>query len=671
MVSVFLGAFVVALFASLIGCAVALNLFPWFRSGERKAGHFRVDQSTGNFQVDLRRNGVKVQRVRPGSAELPLVGGPAMIIAVVVVGLVAGFVLNFGTDQWKLLGILLVSALGFGAVGFVDDWRKVHRGVGISEITKFAGVAIVSLGAAVALNRLIVVGRLSARFAYPPYSDIPVLGAILQHTHFAWIAFFLLMTVTVATTTPLAVDFADGMDGLCGGLMVSAALAFAVVLLDGNRMDQWPLALVSLVIAGAAVGYLPFNWPSSWRGRTSATKRRARVIMGDSGSLALGGLLALVAVMSRLEFLLLIIGGIFVLEGLSALISARILVKFFRRFLYLERYRSGRGFPHTELPLPFLATPMHHHFDLLGWDRRRLVFGAWLLGAGLGVLGVASVMTPFSWERYLARLVGLGVLVAVWQTGPWTRYFFIGLAHTRGAANAPRRLGLFYGFPFKLFGRRLFACVDMTDISEEEITGPIEDLSLWQRMNVFDARSLLGYYCYRADAYEDALRIWDRIPAPNLKVRPEIEEKLAEVRHRVALEAEGMEDVLPSSPSIQERQGTPTTLAASADDPSASQWRLTAPTGRLTQPPRLEPGQHDPSQTYPPVTQLWTASSWRSALSATQTQPEPTEAPAADAATAAPPPAHDSTGHPPAQAEAADHTADEPTSGRSESIQIP
>ena len=112
--------------------------------------------------------------------------------------------------------------------------------------------------------------------------------------------------------------------------------------------------------------------------------------MGDSGSLALGGLLALVALISRLEFLLIIIGGVFLLEGLSALISARILVRFFRHSLFLERFRAKRGFPHTELPLPFLATPMHHHYDLLGWDRKKLVYTTWLVGAFLGLLGVPA-----------------------------------------------------------------------------------------------------------------------------------------------------------------------------------------------------------------------------------------------------------------------------------------
>jgi hypothetical protein len=265
--------------------------------------------------------------------------------------------------------------------------------------------------------------------------------------------------------------------------------------------------------------------------------------MGDTGSLALGGLLALVAIISRLEFVLLFIGGVFVLEGLSALISARILVRFFRKFLRLERYNSsGRGFLHTEFPLPFLATPMHHHYDLLGWDRKRLVYGAWLLGTGLGVLGVASVIGTFTWQRYLARFAALLVIAFVWQTGPWTRSFFIGIhrpvADVDSVSKPPSVLGLYYGFPFRLFGRRLYGEVDTTSITSEAFHSPAEKLFLWQRMSVFDARSVLGFYCYQEGAIDDALRVWGRIPKGNLEKRPDIADMLAEVRHTVALRAE-------------------------------------------------------------------------------------------------------------------------------------
>jgi UDP-N-acetylmuramyl pentapeptide phosphotransferase/UDP-N-acetylglucosamine-1-phosphate transferase len=616
MIESFLGAFLTAALLCALFCAVAWGLFPWFRSGERKEGNFKADQSTGGFRFDHKKKELKKQPFRVSSSELPLVGGPALLLATVAASLGFAFWLGLDPPEWLLLGLVLVGLAGYGFIGFIDDWQKVHRGVGITEAQKFIGVLIVSLGIGIAFNRLVVTKYLSARFPYPPYSDIPLLGEVLQHAHFAWIIFFIGVTVVVGVTTPLAVDFADGMDGLCGGLLVSASLAFAVILLFQNQKDLWPLVVVSLAVAGASLGYLPFNWPSAWRNRVPGRKRRARLIMGDTGSLGLGGALALVAIISRLEVLLIIIGGVFVLEGLSALVSARILVKFFRRFLFLERFGDSRGFPHTEFPLPFLATPMHHHYDLLNWNRERLVYLAWLLGATFGLLGVASVRAPLTWERYLARFVALLVLVAIWQLGPRTKLFFLGLALKRtDPPNSPRRIGLFYGYPYKLFGRRLYHCVDLTSVRETDLTSPAEDLSLWQRMSVFDARSLLGFYCYRAGAIEDAWRVWDRLPRPNLEVRPEIEELINEVRHQIALD-----DV---ENDLSER------APLSADDPgSAGTWRASAPPDsesasarlRASEAEHIDLANSSTSANSVPAP-FWNPSSWATAMAPVDGQP--------------------------------------------------
>ncbi|HLZ24050.1 MAG TPA: hypothetical protein VKQ30_18200 [Ktedonobacterales bacterium] len=646
MMSLLLAAVVVALVVCALACIVTLRLFPWFRSGERKEGHFRPDQSTGSFRVDTRKGVVRVSSVRPGSSELPLLGGPAIVLGIIVAAIGTGIILHLNTDQWVLLITLLAATLGFSIVGFLDDWRKVHKGEGISEIQKGIGVILVSLAAAIALNRAITTQRLSARLAYPPYSDIPGLGHLLVDQKFAWIIFFLFMTITVASGTSLAVDFADGMDGLSGGLMLSAALSFAAILLGEGEKELWPAVIVVLAIVGAVVGYLPFNWPSSWRARSQGRgRRRAKLIMGDSGSLALGGLLALVAIISRQEFVLIFIGGVFVLEGVSALVSARILVKFFRRYLVLERYGGTRGFAHTEMPLPFLATPLHHHFDLLGVDRKRLVYSAWLLGAVLGVLGVASQIGIFTWERYLARFVAFLIIIAVWQSGPWTKSFFIGLVRPYGAAeDQPRNLALFYGFPFRLLGWPLYSRIDTTYATEMDLRTPAEKLSLWQRMSVFDARSVLGYYCYRSGSFPDALRVWSRIPTVNLEKRPEIAEMLAEVRHVSALRADGEELPEPVREEIQQQRDdwamdpNATTAAQMPIPPGAA-----ASSARQPQPPaasrlaatHLEPVDVVPPSVAPgnqPGSTFWTPttySSWKAGQPAT---------PATDAGTASVPP---------------------------------
>ncbi len=537
---VILFGFIAAFVVSLLVCLIALHLFPRFRSGEHKPGVFRPDQSTGSFRFDLSSSNRRVEQPAGGrevsALELPLVGGPAMAIAAIAASVITGWLLNISTDQWVLLTILLAGLTGFTLVGFMDDFQKFRRGTGISELQKFAGVLFVSLVVGAALNRLVP----SARFAYSPYSDVPLLGPIIQHIHFAWPIFFLLLTSTVSSATSLSVDFADGLDGLAGGLIVSAALAFAVIILAQHDPDSSPLVLASLAAAGAALGFLPHNWPSAWaaRGPSRRVHRAARLIMGDSGALGLGGLLGLIAIVSRQELPLIFIGGAFVLEGFSALYSARILTRFFRHFLRVIRYADAKAnVPHTEFPLPFMATPMHHHFDLLGWDRRRLVYGAWTLGAGFATLGVAAALAPFTWERYLARFVALLIAIVVWRSGRWTRHYFVGLHPFK--KPGPRQLALFYGYPFLLFGKPLYHLVEtVPEVGEDAIQNPIEEAFLWQRVTIYDARATLGYFCYRANYYNAALSQWRRIPRPNLHMRPQIGELMRGAEQLMMLERE-------------------------------------------------------------------------------------------------------------------------------------
>lgn len=573
--------FAVALILSLILCWLARRIFPRFRSGEHKPGVFRPDQSTGSFRFDLSSASRRVEQPAGGrevqAMELPLVGGPAMAIATVCACVLTGLILHISPDQWMLLTILLAGLAGFTLVGFIDDFQKYRRGQGLSEIQKFAGVLIVSLLIGVALNRLIP----SAKHAYSPYSEIPLLGQIILHVHFAWPIFFLLLTSTVCSATSLSVDFADGLDGLAGGLIISATLAFAVIILAQHDPGGNPLVLAALAASGAALGFLPHNWPSAWaaRGPSRKVQRAARVYMGDSGALGLGGLLGLVAIVSRQELPLIFIGGAFVLEGFSALYSARILTRFFRHFLHVIRFTDVRHtVPHTEFPLPFMATPMHHHFDLLGWDRRRLVYGAWTLGAGFATLAVAAALAPFTWERYLARFIALLIAIIVWRSGRWTRSYFVGLHPYKRVGS--RQLALFYGYPFLLFGKPMYHLVEtVPEVGEEAIQTPVEQAFLWQRVTIFDARAVLGYFCYRANYYNAAINQWKRIPHPNLQMRPQISELLRGAEQLMMLEREATQPMkleemtVRGAPSNEDsRQPAPhsdKTPATSEADPSS------------------------------------------------------------------------------------------------------
>ncbi|HWS83156.1 MAG TPA: hypothetical protein VN207_02745, partial [Ktedonobacteraceae bacterium] len=399
--------FLICAIASFLVCRLAKALFPKFRSGEHKPGTHRPDILPGGREIK--------------TIELPLIGGPSFILTIVGTGIGAAYLLHFSRDQWTLLLIALGATLGYTLVGFIDDWGKVYRNTGISEYAKFTGVFLVGCTAAALYFFLLPnIGQES----YSIWKDLPILNTILcvhpikgtqncsivgnPVSYYSWLIFLILLTGCVGSATSICVDFSDGLDGLAGGLVFSASLAMGIVVasLVGQEPKGLVLEVLALLSAGAILGYLPWNWPSAWAARKGKAPRRAKIYMGDSGALGLGGLLAMIAIFSRNELLLLLIGGAFVLEGASAFISARVLVRIFRRRLQVLRFASSREFvPHTEFPLPFLATPLHHHFDLLGWDRRKLVYGAWALGACFAVLGVLSSLGQIGWQRYLARFL--------------------------------------------------------------------------------------------------------------------------------------------------------------------------------------------------------------------------------------------------------------------------
>jgi UDP-N-acetylmuramyl pentapeptide phosphotransferase/UDP-N-acetylglucosamine-1-phosphate transferase len=525
---------------SLLLCGIARLLFPKFRSGEHKPGTHRPDLPAGGREIK--------------TFELPLVGGPAIVIAIISTGIGAGYFFNFNQEEWAFLLISLAATFSYTLVGFLDDWRKVYNNEGLSEVAKFGGVFFVSIAAAALYFFLL---PYSGQEPYTFWKDLPILNNLLHPlqcglhdgericivslskgpvAYFTWLIFLLLMTSVFASLTSLSVDFSDGLDGLAGGLVFSAALAFGVVVTGLlNKPGGMVLEILSLLTAAGTLGFLPWNWPSAWAARKGIAPRRAKIYMGDSGALGLGGLIAMVAIFSRNETLLLIVGGAFVLEGLSALTQSRVLTPLFRKHLQTMRFASSKEFvPHTEFPLPFLATPLHHHFDLLGWDRRRLVYGAWVLGACFAFLGASISLAIFPWERYVVRVLALILAVGIWTSGSWTKCYFVGKHPAERTRR--RRLALYYGFPYRLMGIRLYHLVEIIEASEDVIETPAEELALWQRMTIFDARSMLGLYCYRAGYYPAALAQWTRIPERNRILRPEIMHLLADVDSRLSVE---------------------------------------------------------------------------------------------------------------------------------------
>jgi phospho-N-acetylmuramoyl-pentapeptide-transferase len=301
-------------------------------------------------------------------------GTPTMGGTVIVIASLAGyFAGNVVTGQVPSISGLLVMMLmaGLGVVGFIDDFIKIYkqRSLGLRSSAKLAGQAVV--GAVFAA--LVVLPRFADGFDITPadahLSFLRDFGPTLG------LAPFMLWIVILISGTSNAVNLTDGLDGLATG---SACLVLAAYVLIGNWQlrndctsflaphcyqvrDPLDLAVVAAAVLGACFGFLWWNAPP------------ARIFMGDTGSLALGGVLAGLAVCTKTQLLLAILGGLFVVIALSVIIQ----VGSFKM--------TGRRV--------FRMAPLQHHFELLGWAETTIVIRFWLIcglfvALGLGIFYV-------------------------------------------------------------------------------------------------------------------------------------------------------------------------------------------------------------------------------------------------------------------------------------------
>jgi phospho-N-acetylmuramoyl-pentapeptide-transferase len=301
-------------------------------------------------------------------------GTPTMGGTVIVVASLAGyFAGNVATGQVPSISGLLVMMLmtGLGVVGFIDDFIKIYkqRSLGLRSSAKLAGQAVV--GAVFAA--LVVLPRFADGFDITPadahLSFLRDFGPALG------LAPFVLWIVILIAGTSNAMNLTDGLDGLATG---SACLVLAAYVLIGNWQlrndctaflaprcypvrDPLDLAVVAAAVLGACFGFLWWNAPP------------ARIFMGDTGSLALGGVLAGLAVCTKTQLLLAILGGLYVVIALSVIIQ----VGSFKL--------TGRRV--------FRMAPLQHHFELLGWAETTIVIRFWLIcglfvALGLGIFYV-------------------------------------------------------------------------------------------------------------------------------------------------------------------------------------------------------------------------------------------------------------------------------------------
>jgi phospho-N-acetylmuramoyl-pentapeptide-transferase len=297
-------------------------------------------------------------------AGTPTMGGLIILLATIVPTLLWARLDN--PYVWIALGI--TGALG--ALGWVDDYLKVirHQPRGLVGRYKLAGQLLLGT----ALGVVLCVWPLS-EYA-PNHTTLPFFK---DWRLVIWTPLLIPFVALVLTGSSNAVNLTDGLDGLATGLAAIAAVTFAVFAYLVGRVDTsaylglfylpgtGELTVFCVGLAGAALGFLWFN------------SHPAQVFMGDTGSLALGGALGAVAVLIKGEFLLLIVGGVFVLEALSVILQTG--------WFKLTKWRYGAGRRILRM------APLHHHFEQIGWPETRVVVRFWILGVLCALVGLSTL----------------------------------------------------------------------------------------------------------------------------------------------------------------------------------------------------------------------------------------------------------------------------------------
>ncbi len=273
----------------------------------------------------------------------PTIGGLIFIIPTLIIMLI--LYLRGSIQMNYNIVIILFVFIAYGTLGFVDDYLKVryHNNKGLPTLVKLALQTIIAIVFYIIFmkhggNTTIVISSLNNL-------TIPL----------GWGYGIFIFLVLVGTTN--AVNITDGLDGLAGGLSAMAFLAFGVIAWGSNWISGYQeIGIFSFIIVGSLLGFLVFN------------THPAKVFMGDTGSLALGAALATIAILTRHELSLVLIGGVFVVETLSSLIQIIAIRKFHKRV--------------------FKRAPLHHHFEELGWEENDIVKLFWVVGFLLSMIGI-------------------------------------------------------------------------------------------------------------------------------------------------------------------------------------------------------------------------------------------------------------------------------------------
>ena len=304
----------------------------------------------------VRADGPESHLVKQGT---PTMGGVIMLVAVVVAAILVG---RPTPETYVLLGATVLT----GFLGLIDDGSKVvkERSLGLTPKAKLVGqFAIATAFCLVAVNLLGVAPTVEIPFVY--IFDFGILTTVLpigDGIAIPWLYVIFVNILLVGMCN--AVNLTDGLDGLASGTVMIVMIVMAAI---AYRSDLLEPAIFAAALAGACIGFLWFN------------SHPADIFMGDTGSLALGMALGCLAVVTKTEFVSLIIGGLFVAEAVSVMIQVFYYKKTKKRF--------------------FLMAPLHHHFEKKGWSETKVVVRFWI---------ISGVLAAFGFSIYFAQsLVGV------------------------------------------------------------------------------------------------------------------------------------------------------------------------------------------------------------------------------------------------------------------------
>jgi len=347
-------------FASLTALFLCIVLGPWLIG---KLHQFQIGQY-------IREEGPKSHQKKAGT---PTMGGVLIIISIVIPTLL------WADLRFMYVWIAIAALVGFGLIGFMDDYAKItrQRNLGITGTQKLVYQFLLGFAFAAILLAMRSYGTFSTTMNIPFFKQFKpslLIEPLLANpwTYVLGVAPFCIFVSLVVVFTSNAVNLTDGLDGLAIGLMVIAAGALTVLAYAGGhaklaeylQLARNPhtseLTVFCGSMTGASLGFLWYN------------AHPAEIFMGDVGSLGLGGAMAVVAVLIKQEILLLFIGGIFIIEAVSVILQVG-----------SYKLRNGKRI--------FKMAPLHHHFEALGWTESKIIARFWIAGLVLALFALTTL----------------------------------------------------------------------------------------------------------------------------------------------------------------------------------------------------------------------------------------------------------------------------------------